>query len=384
MIKLWAVGNPGNLAMMYMTALQLQQRLGLGRISNVSIPLFDIHHPDLKPEGHGLHNRLTTNNLQNGYVPLRGLAHAAEQSAPSFISLEGYSQHLANFPPRSDFDYERLFPPLESAEGGSDDELVINIRGSEILTGLHADYVLLPPEFYQYLIELTGKKPVFYGQLDPSPYLQELKERFPQATFIPSRGVAQDFDYLRKSRHIVPSLSTFSWLACWLSEARTIHFPIAGVLNPQQHTLSMLLPLDDPRYRFYEFPLYYSLPVAQYRDYLDPVRTNWAPVTPSTVKARLPSTLQHIDDQILAFSPWDYLHMHPEKDAFYRSYGDVGLYNDFMNDDLLCGRAGFTLDRAYYARLNVGAALAVARGEYTSLEEHYYRVGQYGGLSKRP
>jgi hypothetical protein len=62
-----------------------------------------------------------------------------------------------------------------------------------------------------------------------------------------------DFGVLRASRHLCVAISTFSWLAAWLSEARTIHLPVAGALHPRQRPDMDLLPVADPRYRFHLF-----------------------------------------------------------------------------------------------------------------------------------
>jgi len=67
--------------------------------------------------------------------------------------------------------------------------------------------------------------------------------------------VLADFERLRSARHVVTSVSSFAWLATWLSDAQTIHVPVLGLLNPAQRPDVDLLPLDDPRYRFYRFPV---------------------------------------------------------------------------------------------------------------------------------
>ncbi|MDX2297693.1 MULTISPECIES: hypothetical protein, partial [Streptomyces] len=72
-----------------------------------------------------------------------------------------------------------------------------------------------------------------------------------------------DFARLRASRHLVPAISTFSWLAAWLSEAQTVFLPVLGLFNPRQAPEVDLLPLDDPRFRFTLFPAQYGAPVAQ-------------------------------------------------------------------------------------------------------------------------
>ena len=134
------------------------------------------------------------------------------------------------------------------------DALLINVRAAEILDGRHKDYRPLPLAFYERLIRETKLRPVFMGQLADDPYSQALRARFPQAEFHASRGAMADFATLRAARHVVMSVSTFSWLACWLSEAQTIHMPLIGFFHPKRRPELDLFPVDEPRYRFHAFP----------------------------------------------------------------------------------------------------------------------------------
>lgn len=61
-----------------------------------------------------------------------------------------------------------------------------------------------------------------------------------------------DFERLRSAKHVCLSISSFSWLAAWLSSlAKTIHMPVAGIFDPRRGVQS-LIPGDDARYRFWE------------------------------------------------------------------------------------------------------------------------------------
>lgn len=274
-IRNWAKGNPGNIMMIYLSAIKAKAYFEFGEICNIEIPLFDINIPDVKESGSSIYDFMHSNRRNMGYIPLKGIKKAILNSNCNFLKLEGFCQNIKNFPELHDVNYNKLFPPLDNNYGGGDDEIVINIRGGEVLKGIHPHYCLIPPEFYEYVINETGKKPVFCGQIEKNPYMDEIFSRFPKARYIPSMGIKEDFDFIRKSKHIIPSLSTFSWMACWLSNASSIHFPVAGVFNPFQHRSSMLIPFNDKRYNFYLFPIYFSKSVKNYKDYLDPVRTGW-------------------------------------------------------------------------------------------------------------
>lgn len=138
--------------------------------------------------------------------------------------------------------------------GFGDDHIVFSIRCGDIYRGAHPNYTLLPISFYQYLVRKTGLKPAFVGQIEDNDYCHALREVFPAAPFCHGSPM-EDFLMLRTSSCIVLSISTFSWLAAWLSEsARLIICPILGMFNPLDRPDIDLLPVDDARYRFYRFP----------------------------------------------------------------------------------------------------------------------------------
>ena len=60
---------------------------------------------------------------------------------------------------------------------------------------------------------------------------------------------------LRNAAHVVLSVSSYAWLATWLSEkAKTIHLPVAGLFSPLNRE-TFLLPIGDPRYEFYKLSM---------------------------------------------------------------------------------------------------------------------------------
>lgn len=190
---------------------------------------------------------------------------------------------------------------------------------------------MIPPEFYEYIIYISNKKPIFYGQLDESPYLSELINRFPDARFITSRGVKEDFDFIRRSKHIVPCLSTFSWMASWLSNAENIYFPVAGVLNPFQHRSSMLLPFNDKRYHFFLFPIYKSLHVDNYKNYIDPIRNSWTHISHKRLEMIIPKIKEEVSDYIIGLDILDYVKNNEGAKIAYNSFRELGVYNHYMS-----------------------------------------------------
>lgn len=145
---------------------------------------------------------------------------------------------------------------MSHIQGFGEDELVIHVRAGDILAGAHRDYAPLPLSYYRRIIADSGLRPVFVGQVPQKhPYGVALREQFSEAEFPSSLGLVEDFERIRRSRNICISISTFSWLAAWMSDARRIYLPVAGFLNPAQRRDIDLLPKDDPRYVFTEFPV---------------------------------------------------------------------------------------------------------------------------------
>jgi hypothetical protein len=111
----------------------------------------------------------------------------------------------------------------------------------------------LPLAFYHRLVRETGLRPVFVGQVQDNWYTRALREQFPGARYL-SGGVVEDFQTMRGARNVVVAVSSFSWLAAWLSDrAQAIHLPAAGLFNPAQRDDIDLLRPGDPRWQVHRF-----------------------------------------------------------------------------------------------------------------------------------
>jgi hypothetical protein len=114
----------------------------------------------------------------------------------------------------------------------------------------------LPISYYQGLINETGLAPVFIGQLETDWYTKALRSAFPQARWIAGGSWLHDFQTIRNATTVSISVSTFAWLATWLSSRTTkIYLPALGIFNQEQRPDIDLLPTDDPRYELRPFPL---------------------------------------------------------------------------------------------------------------------------------
>jgi hypothetical protein len=380
------MGNLANHAIQFMAAMALAARLppnaGTIRYSAVGLPLFGIHHPPIGAGGEA------TEIVTASIVPLDRLARALTEKTLRRVDLRTYAQRMENFlPPEA---YRPILRPAGPAglawAGTGPEELLCNIRQGDILDGHHPDYVLLPIEFYADLIAETGLSPVFMGQLEDSPYLRALRARLPTARFLSSRGPAADFARILHARNIVPAISTFSWLAAWLSHAQRVFFPVLGLFNPAQNRAVDLLPLDDSRYRFYHFPIHYASGVEHFAASHAALRGLWRHLPATRLRALLARTPPPRDKAL-------YLEQFDE--AFYRAaYPDIAAaiaaghlphgrhhYETCGFDE---GRAGFALDRAWYCAAYPIAALEIAQGHAQDPDHHWLELGRARAYTRGP
>lgn len=139
----------------------------------------------------------------------------------------------------------------------NDKHLLIHIRGGDILSGIHPDHHPLPFRYYQHLISETGLEPVFMGQIGDDEHSQKLKQTFQGCRFLPNRDITTDFETMRRAHTVAISVSSFAWMATWLSESvKRIYCPVAGFLLPAQRPDIDILPTEDKRYIFYQFPVW--------------------------------------------------------------------------------------------------------------------------------
>lgn len=241
-------GRLANQMIQFMIAKKLQQLVPGLVIHGYDMPLWQLTAPT--PEHLKIAGPILTANLFD-------IPHVARLMNTGWIDgahMTGFSLNMSNFGSRQEC--SALFRPAsDNVPGFGKDELVIHVRGEDILTGGHPDYGPLPVHFYSRIVAQTGLRPVFLGQIQAGRYLDELVRTFPEATILPAREVLTDFQTIRKSKNIVLSLSSFSWLAAWFSDADQIHLPVFGFLNPRQRPDIDCLPLGDPRYSYYRMPV---------------------------------------------------------------------------------------------------------------------------------
>jgi hypothetical protein len=269
------LGRLGNRMIQHMVAMSIAAKVPGARISRVHLPEWG---RDEREIAGAPPPQVDIDTMRVDVGALAGRMRRGEINA---VAISGYVQNIGNF---LDVDaYRATFVGPPEIVGYGPKVLLISLRMNEILSAEHPPYVLLPIAFYRQLIEETGLRPVFFGQLTPSPYLDELKASFPAAAFVQGRNPVHDFETIRRSKNIVVSISTFAWLAAWLSEAQRIFLPLAGLFNPMYGTIYEaghdLVPREDARYRLFLFPLGVAVDQSRLPAYHAAIDGMWREVT---------------------------------------------------------------------------------------------------------
>lgn len=250
-------GNLGNKMLQYMAAVKLANRIGSTNISSIRIPEFGIDIARTTKRTSPLRVRRYQSKV-SARLNFDDISAVVARDNTEKVVLNIYSSVFENLP---SLDISRsLFPLKPGVSGYGEDTLLINVRAAEILNAIHPEYTVIPADFYEEVIAETGLQPVFLGQVaGESKYLNHLKDRFPKAEFVPSQGALHDFSVIARSKNIVIAVSTFSWLAGWLSQADRIIMPLSGFMNPFQYPQADLIPADDKRFSYYLFPKNYAV-----------------------------------------------------------------------------------------------------------------------------
>lgn len=280
-ITIIPLGRFGNHVIMYMAAMAIARAVGGAQICGLGFPQWNI--PQIPPPPEGSVETIPVASPEAFQID--ALAAALRGKAAFNIVLAYHIQDFSQFLDVTA--YRAVFPVVHRDVPVFDDRyLLMNIRTGDILDGhVHPFdwYPLTPIGFYEELVARTGKLPVFMGELDDCLYVRELKARFPDALFLPSQGPMRDFDTIRAARHIVVAISTFSWVAAWLSEAVEIHLPLNGFYNPAHKRDIDLLPVNDQRYQFYLFPLNYAMSEFESLRLHEAMRGRWRKVSRAKV-----------------------------------------------------------------------------------------------------
>jgi hypothetical protein len=373
-------GNMGNRMIQFLVAKKLESLVADLRISNAVLPEWEIEHPSIEERG----RIFECNEWQ--FVPFAVLQQLFMRDLIDCVTYGGFGQRIENFP---DWQQAASYFRTDDASitGFSERHLVINIRGGEVLDGRNQGYVLVPVDFYMSIVARTGLSPVFMGQIADNAYCQALRHAFPDAEFLASGGPLHDFEILRRSVNMIPAVSTFSWLACWLSKsARQIFMPMTGLLNPLQSREPDFAPTDDPRFRFFWFPANYASPVEDFEKDHGPLLGRYREMDAADLarmKSQPPVRPKRLED----YAP------HFDEKYYAQRYDDirhaltVGLQSGFQHyigPGFKEGREPLRCDRHWYVRTYPEAADDIGLGLYEDPIHHFVCVGARRGYLATP
>ena len=374
-------GNMANQMIRAMAAMAIQSQVPGCELSGVNLPEWGIGHP-ARPTTSGAIETYASKRAMK--LDIDGIAERLRSGQIHRVQLSSFAQHIDNFLPVDV--YRKVFVDrLQSDERFGRDDLVINLRGNEILQPVHPDYTLIPVAFYAEVIARTGLNPVFVGQIGEDCYIERLRRAFPRARFIPSAGPMQDFALLRQAHHIVVAVSTFSWLAAWLSHAERIIVPLTGFYNPAQCPETDLLPRGDDRYEYYLFPVNYAVAVEAHEIAHRGLQGRWRRIAVDEIDAirdRMPLNPIRKADFLARFDAAFYLAANSAVREAVAAGRFASAYEEYVAEGFQCGRLPCAFDRVGYAHRYPEAAVAVANGHYAGLFHHW--IAQGGDMAMLP
>lgn len=376
-------GRTANQMIQYMAAYAIATSVPGCRLSGVDLPEWGIHHPDIPSVATTRETRVSGTKMQ---IARSQLITDLTNRRFNRVHLESYAQHMDNFlAPEA---YAQLFrADIPDVPVFGPDHLVIQVRAEELLQATHADYTLLPVAFYQEIVAQSGLVPVFVGQTAANSYVNRLRAAFPEAVFLPHESPVRDFETIRRAHNILIAVSTFGWLAAWLSKAERIYLPVTGIFNPAQFPEIDLLPLDDLRYRFYLFPANYAVPEAEVPEMHASLRGHWRLMDGgmiATLRAGRPRFGSPFELFCAHFDEAYYLAENAEVRAVVEKGGFKSGLDHYIYYGYYERRSPFRLDRGWYGKQYPMAAIEVGQGDFTDFHHHYLAIGRRRGYRPTP
>jgi hypothetical protein len=366
----------------YMVALKFKEVVPNCRISNANIPEWGIYHPPIESLGPVAIVR------RDQYIYLQEFARQMQSGQVRRIELSSCGLNMANFlAARS---YHSVFvSPYHVPKGYGSEYLVCPVTIGQAENGATLDYPITPVGFYREIVAMTGLIPIFIGQTQPNAYTHRLRAEFPNAFFRePQDNSISDFETIRHSKNVVVSVSTYYWLAAWLSPGvENIYLTVNGLFNRAQKPTVNMLPFGDTRYKFFLFPINYSVALEHHEQVHRRIVPFWRLMPHSVLerqyalaprfKCGLELMLENFAEDFYLSSNLDVAEVAKTREPgfarwHYARYG----FNE--------GRYPIPLDPVWYASQYPLAAFEVAQGDYPDFAHHFVAVGRIRGYLPCP
>lgn len=372
------MGNVANRALQYLVAKNIQSLTPDSEIENIFLPEWGVDtRCDRVPSA-----RSCTLGWDRYWIDVPGLADCLKRHVIDTLFLDAFCFNIEHFPTReTSRELLRDLQINQPVQGFGMDEIVFNIRGGEVLENVQKDYIVLPKEYYQMIVQDSGLKPVFFGQIGDNEYSKYLKKAFPDARFVEGKGAIHDFEVLRRSFNIAIAVSTFSWLAAWLSHARNIYMPIGGIFNPNQMKLQNFLPIGESSYKFVALPYMEAENLyTNQKDFFEKLDNC----------ARYMKFIDHDDAQKILNRSRNSWASQPIVNGFEEDFYvqnnkkvDSSLYvaelsalQHYIHIGSRLNLRSKAFDEKFYLQRYPDAAYEVGVGEFSTLFEHYIKKGQ--------
>jgi len=202
-----------------------------------------------------------------------------------------------------------------------------------------------------------------------------------------------DFETIRQSRNVVIGVSTYSWLAAWLSQSLdNIYLTVSGLFNPIQKPSVDLLPFGDPRFKFFLFPINYAVPLDRHAEVHRRIAPFWRQMSHAALRQQFsaaPRFQRDVNQALAVFDEGFYLETNGDVAAAAQNLGPGFARMHYINHGFQERRLPTRLDPVWYASQYPLAAFEVAQGDYTELADHYMAIGHARGYhpclpDKRP
>ena len=150
----------------------------------------------------------------------------------------------------------------------SNNSIVVHIRGGDVWKDIadtnlkdftfHYQQPALPISYYTNILNKENYDKIYLVcEYCDDPILLKLKELYPNA-IIHCKSIIEDFNLIKSAKNIIMSISTYCWWASWLSDAKKIHFPLAGFWHPKIRKEIDLYIDNEARYIYYDLEHLYT------------------------------------------------------------------------------------------------------------------------------
>jgi len=139
------------------------------------------------------------------------------------IIVSGYYQEYRYYKGRREFvrgllDKINQYPP-EKLPGGND--IVLNFRGTDLA------WAQMPLSYYKWILNKEQFDKLWIVTEDPTyKTILRLMDLYPCEVL--SNGPIRDLKFVMSAQKIIMTVSTFCWMAAWLSDAKKIFFPLGS------------------------------------------------------------------------------------------------------------------------------------------------------------